>query len=75
LLSILSIREHILSLQQYKSYIREPPTVKKLIRVEWETLLKNYPKLPTGKNELIPILTIKKKVRTVNKVLISKKTI
>ncbi len=31
----------------------------KLITNEWQTLFKNYPNLPTGKNDLLPILTIK----------------
>jgi hypothetical protein len=30
-----------------------------LLLNEWQTLFKNYPNLPTGKNEKLPILTIK----------------
>lgn len=35
------------------------PLVYGLISNEWQTLFKNYPNLPTGKNDLLPILTIK----------------
>ena len=44
-----------------------------LIKTEWQHLFKNYPNLPTVKNELLPILTIKIKGKNGEQSLIHNK--
>jgi hypothetical protein len=46
-----------------------------LISNEWETLFKNYPNLPTGKSDKLPILTIKIKGKNGEKSFTDKKRV